>query len=521
MSDYYRNNKNNSSSSESTITLKEQKDEKKYYISSRKSFPSKKHYSDYVPYDEYKERPYKEKYRDDYRNNYNYKERERYSPYYNKYDRYEKYDSKYERRSRSRHSSKRYNSHSKRKYSRNSHSRSRRSRSREYHESRSNHNYNHNIYNKNYSRDKEPIYNNKTKKRDYKEERRRLRERSRSNSVLRMMKIKNIENSKGTLYQRNYSRPHENNDPRKPHLYWDGYQWIARPHSTEEIIKLNERKVQLVNMPLNYNLKKKQIKKYILAQMVEKGVVSSKLYYDELEKKIEDIELNKDTNIVLLTMENLELAKSMILLDGIILLGHTIRVSLYSEVKDLSMDNLQKASAMANSANVTAKSAAISFAAFESIFRSDVGKKDIILNVENDNSVRNKDTSNVIKIMGLLGREDDNYENKLSEREYKELYDDMNEAFSQYGKIQKILVIGEKEEKLGAEIGSVFIQYSNVKGAETAFQNMSNKKYKGNEISIVFVPLYVFINDIVLNEDKEKNEQNKIDEKEFDNEIKF
>mgnify|MGYP002626917917 FL=1 len=274
-------------------------------------------------------------------------------------------------------------------------------------------------------------------------------------------------------------------------------------------------------MPLNYNLKKKQIKKYILAQMVEKGVVSSKLYYDELEKKIEDIELNKDTNIVLLTMENLELAKSMILLDGIILLGHTIRVSLYSEVKDLSMDNLQKASAMANSANVTAKSAAISFAAFESIFRSDVGKKDIILNVENDNSVRNKDTSNVIKIMGLLGREDDNYENKLSEREYKELYDDMNEAFSQYGKIQKILVIGEKEEKLGAEIGSVFIQYSSVKGAETAFQNMSNKKYKGNEISIVFVPLYVFINDIVLNEDKEKNEQNKIDEKEFDNEIKF
>ena len=256
--------------------------------------------------------------------------------------------------------------------------------------------------------------------------------------------------------------------------------------------------------------------------MLEKGVVSSKLSYDELQKKIEDVELNKDTYIVLLTMENLDLAKSMILLDGIILLGHTIRVSLYSEVKDLSMDNLQKASAMANSANVTAKSAAISFAAFESIFRSNVGKKDIILNVDNDNNnVRNKDTSNVIKIMGLLGREDDNYENKLSDKEYKELYDDMNEAFSQYGKIQKILVIGEKEEKLGAEIGSVFIQYSNVKGAETAYQNMCNKKYNGNEISIVFVPLYVFINEIVLNEDKDNDEdnyeKNKNEEKGFEN----
>ena len=293
-------------------------------------------------------------------------------------------------------------------------------------------------------------------------------------------------------------------------MYWDGYQWIARPHSNEEIIKLNERKVQLVNMPLNFNLKKKQIKKYILNQMVEKGVLSSKLSNIEIEKKIEDIEINKDTNIVLLTMENLDLAKSMILLDGIILLGRTIRVSLYSEIKDLSLDNIEKANAMANSANVTAKSAAISFAAFESIFRSNVGKKDIILNVEQENNARSKDTSNVIKIMGLLGREDDNYENKLDESEYKELYDDMMEAFSQYGKIQKILVIGEKEEKLGAEIGSVFIQYSKVKEAETAYQNMSNKKYKGNEISIVFVPLYVFINDIVLNEDKKENNDNKI-----------
>jgi len=273
-------------------------------------------------------------------------------------------------------------------------------------------------------------------------------------------------------------------------------------------------------MPLNFNLKKKQIKKYILNQMIQKGVVSSKLSKEDLENKIEDIELNKDTNIVLLTMENLDLAKSMILLDGIILLGHTIRVSLYSEIKDLSLDNIQKASAMANSANVTAKSAAISFAAFESIFRSNVGKKDIILNVEESN--KNKDTSNVIKIMGLLGREDDNYENRLTQEEYKELYDDMMEAFSQYGKIQKILVIGEKEEKLGAEIGSVFIQYSNVKGAENAYQNMSNKKYKGNDISIVFVPLYVFINDIVLSDDKnEKNNLDKNENKEFENGINF
>ena len=214
-------------------------------------------------------------------------------------------------------------------------------------------------------------------------------------------------------------------------------------------------------------------------------------------------------------MENLELAKAMILLDGIILLGHTIRLSLYSEVKDLSLDNIQKANAMANSANIVAKSAAISISAFESIFKSNVGKKDIIFNVNNNNeNVRNKDTSNVIKIMGLLGREDDNEENKLSQTEYKELYDDMEEAFSQYGKIKKILVIGEKEEKLGAEIGSVFIQYDKVKYAEAAYQAMYNKKYKGNEISIVFIPLYVFINEIVLNDNNDNKDKNEKENKE-------
>ena len=77
-------------------------------------------------------------------------------------------------------------------------------------------------------------------------------------------------------------------------------------YSIEEIIQLIERKVQLVNRPLNYNLKKKQIKKYILLLILEKDFISSKLRAEEKEHKIEVIELNKDTNVVLLTMEHLE-----------------------------------------------------------------------------------------------------------------------------------------------------------------------------------------------------------------------
>jgi hypothetical protein len=38
---------------------------------------------------------------------------------------------------------------------------------------------------------------------------------------------------------------------------------------------------------------------------------------------------------------------------------------------------------------------------------------------------------------------------------------------------------------------------------------MSNKKYKGNDINIIFVPLYVFINDIILEPNIEGDEKEK------------
>lgn len=330
------------------------------------------------------------------------------------------------------------------------------------------------------------------------------------------------------MYQRNYSRPHENNDPLKGQLYWDGYQWILRAHSREEIIKLNEKKVQLVNVPLDYNIKKNQLKKFLLEKMVEKDVVSSKLTKEQLDKKIIDIELSKDTNVVLLTMESLELARMMTLLDGIILLGHTIRLSMYKDINDLSLTNIQKANALANSANVAAKSAAISLAAYQSILynkgnnaniggvngNKNDGKGGITLNIFNSGNeiTRNKDTSNVIKIMGVIGNDEENQENFGKDIDWKELEEDMNDAFEQFGNIEELLVIDFAKEKLGAELGSVFVRYSNQQEAENAYKNMCNKKYSGNDIRIVFFPEYVFINEI-SNKKEEKQETEEIGEK--------
>ena len=45
--------------------------------------------------------------------------------------------------------------------------------------------------------------------------------------------MKNLDNACG-YYQRYYQRPHEDNDSRKPQLYWDGYQWVIRPNSLSQ-----------------------------------------------------------------------------------------------------------------------------------------------------------------------------------------------------------------------------------------------------------------------------------------------
>ena len=75
--------------------------------------------------------------------------------------------------------------------------------------------------------------------------------------------------------------------------------------------------------------------------MIEKNVVSTHDSKD-IASKINTLELNKENNTAVLTMESIELAKQMILIDGIVLLGHTLRVSLYKESNGtMSLNNLK------------------------------------------------------------------------------------------------------------------------------------------------------------------------------------
>lgn len=302
--------------------------------------------------------------------------------------------------------------------------------------------------------------------------------------------MKNLENACG-YYQRTYQRPHEDNDPSKPQLYWDGYQWVIRPSGISSLIQdpiKPGRKVQIANVPLHLNLQVTLFKEFLIEKMIEKNVVSKRDTKD-INNTIKAIEFNKDNNTAVLVMESIELAKQMILLDGLVLLGHTMRVSPFKEVNsnDLSLSNINKEAALANSAHISAKSAAISYAAFQSIFNNN---KEITLNYSTgENKVANP-TSRIIKVMNAVDK------NK-KDINYNEVLEDIKEEFEKFGNIVSSMIVKKGKEKLGAELGSIFVEFQDVHSAEIAFISMKGKQYEDKEIKLAFLDEVVYKKEIL------------------------
>lgn len=302
--------------------------------------------------------------------------------------------------------------------------------------------------------------------------------------------MKNLENACG-YYQRYYQRPHQDNDPKKPPLYWDGYQWVIRPSSFTEqnfdVIKPG-RKIIVANLPLHLNLLVNHLKEFLIKSALEKNIVSKK----ELKENndiIRTIELDTQNNSAIIAMENIEFAKRMVLLDGIILLGHTLRISAYQDINtnDVNCSNITKAGALANSAHLSAKSAAIAWAAFQNYSKND----NIQLNL-NDNKIDL--ASRYIKVYNACDYKE---ALKFDSERFEEILLDMKEEFSKYGNIVSCNIIKPKQEKLGAECGSVFIEFQDPKSAELVMKQIKHKRYEGREIKVSYIDEEVYKKDIL------------------------
>lgn len=302
--------------------------------------------------------------------------------------------------------------------------------------------------------------------------------------------MKNLENACG-YYQRYYQRPHQDNDPKKPPLYWDGYQWVIRPSTFTEqnfdIIKPG-RKIIIANLPLQMNILVNHLKEFIIKSALEKNIFSKK---DLKENKdiIRTIELDMENNTAIISMENIDFAKRMVLLDGLIILGHTLRISAYQDIStnDENCSNITKAGALANSAHLSAKSAAIAFAAFQNYSKND----NIKLNLE---EIKINISSRFIKVINACDYKD---ALKFDYEKFEEILLDMKEQFMNFGDIVSSCIIKPRQEKLGAECGSVFIEFQDVKSAEMVMTQIKHKRYMGREIKVAYINENIYKKEIM------------------------
>lgn len=92
-------------------------------------------------------------------------------------------------------------------------------------------------------------------------------------------------------------------------------------------------------------------------------------------------------------------------------------------------------------------------------------------------TLKTLNVSSVIKLSNVVDRDEE-----ITPEIYEELYGDMEEEFQKIPHLKRIKVVRTGEEKLGAEVGSIFVEFRDKKSAEIALKNIKGRIYDGREI---------------------------------------
>lgn len=84
----------------------------------------------------------------------------------------------------------------------------------------------------------------------------------------------------------------------------------------------------------------------------------------------------------------------------------------------------------------------------------------------------------------------------LSEQLKQELLEDMADELSGIDGLLRIHVVSDGEERLGAELGSVFVEFKDAKGATEAREKLNGRKYDGRKITVRFVEETIYYSDL-------------------------
>lgn len=74
----------------------------------------------------------------------------------------------------------------------------------------------------------------------------------------------------------------------------------------------------------------------------------------------------------------------------------------------------------------------------------------------------------------------------------------MQEELSQIGELSRIKVIRNGEEKLGAEVGSIFVEFDQKKHGEITCQKLKGRVYDGRKIEVCYIDEPLYFSDLFI-----------------------
>ena len=271
-------------------------------------------------------------------------------------------------------------------------------------------------------------------------------------------------------------------------LFWDGFQWVTRSNmasaNIDQVLEANRRarRVGLSNIPVEFNISEEDIRVFLNKKMVEYSLTDSHNSNSVLKVWIDD----NCADMGVAELSSQDEATRALKLDGIMMLGRPLKVARNEEISGMNAlgDVLginQAVLSKKDNIETSAKAAAVAVAAIQ-----DIQGKTQNLTIDNPHI---KHKYKVIKIFDFVAQRE---LKRMSENDYRDIENDMKNEFESFGQVKYCKIVRNSQNKLGAEAGSVFIEYVNPDHAEQARLRMSKKKFDGKNIRIIEVPDEVF-----------------------------
>ena len=110
------------------------------------------------------------------------------------------------------------------------------------------------------------------------------------------------------------------------------------------------------------------------------------------------------------------------------------------------------------------------------------------------NSLKSLQVSRIIKISNIYDRE-----RQMKVEDYEELRDNFEAQLQNIWQLRNIKVIRSGEQRLGAEVGSIFVEFKDVKGAQLGLKQVKGRIYDGFEVKCIYVDEKVYKDHLQIN----------------------